>query len=243
MKRFAADLHIHTALSPCASKEMAPPAIVQAAGRRKIHMIAICDHNATANIAPVQEAAAGVIAVIAGIEITTAEEVHVLGLFPDVASADKVSQAVRASLPPNTNERLRKFGEQLLMDARGRVTGMEPKMLSAASAFTLAKAVRLIQDHGGLAVAAHVNRPSFSVISQLGMLPEDVLFDAVEVASAGVELNHKVAVSGLPIVASSDSHFLEEVSSCGTIFEIMEPTFEELAMALKGLAGRRCRRA
>jgi len=34
MNRLAADMHVHTVLSPCASREMTPPAIVREAVRR-----------------------------------------------------------------------------------------------------------------------------------------------------------------------------------------------------------------
>ena len=81
MKRFLADLHIHTALSPCAEEEMTPAAIVRQAIRKGLAIIAICDHNTAGNTIAVQEAAGKDITVIAGMEITTVEEVHVIGLF------------------------------------------------------------------------------------------------------------------------------------------------------------------
>ncbi|MCX5758981.1 MAG: PHP domain-containing protein, partial [Candidatus Hydrogenedentes bacterium] len=100
MRRFAADLHIHTALSACADDDMTPPAIVAAALEQGLDMIAICDHNSAGNAAAVQAAAGDALAVIAGMEITTAEEAHVLGLFPDAASAEAAGQEVRDTLPP-----------------------------------------------------------------------------------------------------------------------------------------------
>ncbi|MCX5684822.1 MAG: PHP domain-containing protein, partial [Planctomycetota bacterium] len=121
MKRFLADLHIHTVLSPCASEEMTPPAIVRAAVAKGLGMIAICDHNSAGNVRATQEAAGGRLSVLAGMEVTTAEEVHVLGLFPDAASAASAADEVLATLPDQP-EPVDADHRQWLMDAEGRVT-------------------------------------------------------------------------------------------------------------------------
>jgi len=241
VKRFCADLHIHTALSPCAMDEMTPCGIVQAALNVGLQMIAICDHNSARNVAAVQEAGAGAIGVIPGIEITSEEEVHVLGLFPDVEAAGHVSEAIREGLP-ETGPVSKHFGSQLLMDASGRVLGEETKMLGVASAYTLTEAVALIKRHGGLAVASHVDRPSFSVLSQLGMFPEDVEFDAIEISAAGWQQDRAedFAFLGLPMVTSSDSHFLSDLGIAYTILEMQHASFDELARALRNEGGRRC---
>jgi PHP family Zn ribbon phosphoesterase len=222
-------------------EEMSPPAIVEEAVRKGLHMIAICDHNAAGNTASMQEAAGTAIAAVAGMEVTTVEDIHVVGLFPDAAKACSAAETVRANLPP-LSERAKRFGQQLLMDAKGRVVGTESKMLAASSALTLSETVNLIKRHDGLAIAAHVNRPSFSVMSQLGLFPPDVGFDAVEiflkpnaVPPFGSEHFH-----GLSVVSSSDSHFLFEIGRCATILEVAEPTFDELVQAIKGIGGRRC---
>jgi hypothetical protein len=286
---FLADLHIHTALSPCAEAEMTPPAIVEAAMGKGLAMIAICDHNAAGNVAATQEAARGAAQrelrppiVIAGMEITTVEEVHVVGLFPGAWAALAAAEEVRATLPPAT-EKSSRFGEQRLLDAAGEVRGRDDRMLSAASTFELAAAVGLIHRRNGIAIASHIDRPAFGVIGQLGMFPADAGFDAIELSAAwwraesrgvhgcveavggrGVEraagpdfgvyevrngpqspaapLHHALA-SGLPVLCGSDSHFLSDVGACRTAFELQEPTFEELALAFRGLGGRRCHRA
>ena len=242
MRQFGADLHIHTALSPCAEDEMTPEAIVQKALKAGLTMIAICDHNTAGNTAAVKEIAGKDIAVIAGIEITTVEEVHVIGLFPDTETAGKVSEKILATLPDVTDEARQRFGAQPVMNAQGQILGQEPKMLSVASIFDLSESVKLIQQHHGLAIAAHLDRPSFSVMSQLGMLPEDIRFDAIEISATAVRSSRfqEFRTFGLPIIASSDSHFLDDVGICRTIFETVEPTFQEVTLAFKGLDGRRC---
>jgi PHP family Zn ribbon phosphoesterase len=253
--KLAADMHVHTVLSPCASREMTPPAIVREASERGMAMIAVCDHNTAGNVRAVQEAAASIPdgpLVIAGIEITTVEEVHVLGWFPSSAEACAVADAVAEGLPPWRSLAVRTAGptaasswrepEQQLMDADGNETGIETLMLAAASRYTLSETVDLIHRHGGLSVAAHVDRRSFSVPGQLGFIPDDVPFDALEISAAGAARGRAAdfASHGLPLVSSSDSHFLQELASGITMFEMAEPTFEEIAMALGNREGRGC---
>jgi predicted metal-dependent phosphoesterase TrpH len=242
MKQFGADLHIHTALSPCAEDEMTPEAIVQKALKAGLSMIAICDHNTAGNTTAVREIAGKDLVVIAGIEITTVEEVHLIGLFPDTATAENAGEKILATLPKATDNDRKSFGEQYLMNAQGKVLGHEPKMLAVASTFNLAESVKLIHHHDGLAVAAHVDRRSFSIMSQLGIFPEDIRFDAVEISVAAVRASqvHEFRTFGLPVIASSDSHFLDEIGICRTIFEIVEPTFHELTLAVKNVDGRSC---
>jgi hypothetical protein len=250
--RLKADLHVHTALSPCAAQDMTPPAIVSAAVKAGLNMIAICDHNSAGNVRAVQVAAAaaptaaGAVAVIAGMEITTAEEVHVVGLFPDAERALAAAGAVQSTLPAGRTPpagrgaAARGFGVQRLMDAAGRTRRVEPAMLAAASTLDLTEALALVHEHGGLAIAAHVDRPSFSVLSQLGMIPPDARFDALELSVAGCRAGRAGEVErlGLPVVCSSDGHSPEEVGAGFTVFEAGEASFGELALALAGRDGR-----
>lgn len=251
MRAILADLHVHTALSPCAADEMTPPAIVRAAREAGLELIAICDHNTATNTAPTQAAGARAgLAVLCAMEITTAEEVHVVGVFPDSATACAAAETVRATLPDADASYYQRFGPQREMDADGHVLATEPKMLAGASGLDLAATVALIHAHAGLAIAAHVNRPSFSVLSQLGLFPPDVIFDAIEVftpcgpanarCSAAVE---ELARLGLPIIASSDAHYPGDIGRCRTGFLLEAPTFEELRLALAGACGRSVRRA
>ena len=245
-----ADLHIHTALSPCAAPEMTPPAIVAAAVQCGLAMIAVCDHNSAGNAAATQQAAGRSLAVIAGMEITSSEEAHVVGLFPDAPSACAAGAEVAATLPDSESwaahptsgvkARQKRLGhaEQRLMNSAGRVIGIEPKMLTVASRFTLSETVQLIHRHGGLAIAAHVNRPSFSVISQLGLFPDDAGFDAVEIFESPMfPAARKPATYGLPALRSSDSHDLVQIGSTWTALEMRRPVFDELVLAIKRTMG------
>ena len=131
------------------------------------------------------------------------------------------------------------------MDAGGRVVGEEPKMLASASTLALERAVALIKRRGGLAVAAHVDRPSFSVMSQLGLFPEGAGFDAIEVFGGGARPASPVdwAALGLPVLRGSDSHYLAEIGSRTTDLALEEATLGGLRAAIAGQAGGRTGRA
>ena len=223
---------------------MTPPAIVEAAIRGELAMIAICDHNAVGNVAAVQEASVSKLCVVAGMEITTAEDVHVLGLFPDVDAAACVSQDVQATLP-ELSEHARDSAMQRLMDAEGSVVGTESRMLSASSTLTLEATLGLIKGHHGLAIAAHADKPFFSVLSQLGVFPTEAGFDAIEVSAAGWRTGKAEQFDGLglPTIASSDSHFLAEIGTCGTLLELLELSFAGLSSGLNRIVERRISRA
>jgi predicted metal-dependent phosphoesterase TrpH len=242
LKIFQADLHIHSKLSPCGSWEMMPRRVVEQARLAGLDIIAICDHNAAENVAAFRDTAEGTgLVVIAGIEITTAEEIHVVGLFPDQQSARKVSSRVQSTLPVTDSGYADRFGAQILMDRDGNILGSEKRALAMATTFTLEETVALIQGCGGLAIPAHIERPSFSVYSQLGDLPRGIPFNAVEVSPVEqrpIGLREKFARYGFPMVGSSDSHYIHEIGRARTLIKAREASFEELAAALRREDGR-----
>jgi len=253
LRTIAADLHVHTALSPCGSEEMTPPAIVAAALEAGLEMIAICDHNTAGNAAAVQEAAAAVAAagggeltVLAGMEVTSAEEVHVVGLFPDAAAAERAAAEVRAVLPEADAHYYDFFGPQDLMDRHGGVVGSERAALAVASTFDLNDTVALIKRHGGIAIAAHIDRRGFGLLSQLGWFPEDAGFAGVEVSThtpSDSPRMQEFRAYGVPITGGSDGHYPHEIGAGLTVLVMAEPTFAELKLAFAGAEGRSVDRA
>lgn len=237
MIRVAADLHVHTCLSPCAERLMRPRAIVEAAVARGIGMIGVTDHNSAGNVRAVIEQAGGRLCVIAGMEITTSEEAHVVGLFPSAAAAEAAAREVAGTLP-----RCRLPEAQELVGADGTTLGLEPLMLSVASAFSLEETVDLVHRHGGLAVAAHVDRRSFSVPSQLGFIPPAARFQALEVSAYGARAGRAAAFTGLgfTMTTGSDAHAPELVGEGFVVLDVEQACFRELALALAGTDGRGC---
>jgi predicted metal-dependent phosphoesterase TrpH len=228
---------------------MTPLAIAQTAIEAGLDMIAVCDHNSAGNVAAVMEAARRMVlvsgrglAVLAGMELTTAEEIHILGLFGDTAAAEAAAAEAQATLPVCAVAS-RRFGEQRVMDAEGNTLRLDNRVLSVGTTFALEDAVSLIHRHGGLVVASHVDRPSYSVTSQLGFFPEEVRFDAIELSPVGLDggRHREFARLGYPVLASSDSHFLWDIGACRTEVAAEAVTFEELKRALQGEGGRACR--
>ena len=246
LRAFSADLHVHTALSPCGSDEMTPPAIVAAALQAGLALVAVCDHNSARNVAAVQDAAGERLTVIAGMEVTSAEEAHVVGLFPTAADAEAAGAHLRGLLPDADEDYTVFWGEQHLMDAGGQIVGAETKALGLATTLSVDDVAALIHQYGGLALAAHIDRRSFGVIGQLGFFPTAAGFDAVELSSRvtadSARLPEFTAI-GLPLTAASDAHYLADIGCGRTLLTATQPTFGELVKALHGRDGRSVARA
>ncbi|MHB1005252.1 MAG: PHP domain-containing protein [Chloroflexota bacterium] len=241
MHLYRADLHVHSVLSPCADDLMFPGAVVAAARDRGVILLGLTDHNSAENVAAFVAAGerAGVV-VLPGIEVTTREEVHVVTLFQDVASALAWQSTLYAHLPslPN-NERL--FGTQFVVGPGDEVLGINNRLLLTAADLGLAEVAATVHRLGGLAIPAHVDRPAFGLLGQLGFLPPDLDVVAVEVSRL-VDPRQAAALypslAGRTVVQSSDAHHLDDVGKVGTNFWLEAPTLHELRLALAGREGR-----
>jgi len=242
LRPYRADLHIHTCLSPCGELTIYPSRIVERALEEKLDMVAVTDHNSAENAAAVLQAAerSGLVA-FPGMEITTEEEVHILAIFRDLPAVLPFQEEVFRALPeaPARNPFRR---NQVLVDAEDAVTGFSPHFLMGAARLTIQETVRLIHRAGGLAIASHIDREAFGLISQLGFVPGDLDLDALEVSPlmeiAGARAAFPSA-AGRPLVKFSDAHRPEEVGLAATEFLLASPSFDEIGMALRRANGRR----
>ncbi|HBC86249.1 MAG TPA: hypothetical protein DCZ94_04770 [Lentisphaeria bacterium] len=212
MTRF--DLHIHTALSACAENVMSPRLIVNLAKKAGLGMIAITDHNASGNVEVAINAGrqAG-IKVVPGIEVSSLEEVHVLGLFEDPAQLEDFQKVVDNAIIPGENVP-DVFGYQLLFDGTDEISDFDEKIRNIGLSMPLDKVVSEIKKRNGFAVPAHIYKKRYSIISQLEFIDPSAGFDALEIQSPmwihdGYQLGKKV--EGYPVISGSDSHFLESV--------------------------------
>ncbi len=241
LKVFRLDLHIHTVLSPCTElAEMTPRAIVRAALDRDLDMIAVCDHNSARNTSATRRSAEGTrLVVIPGIEVTSAEEVHILGLFPSDVAAEKVQEEIYARLLGMNDEDV--FGYQVVVDEHDQVEDLDQRLLIGATTLQVEKVVRMIHEFEGYAVASHIDRQGFGIFSQLGFIPPGLGLDALEVSR---QSDFDAARSRYPqcrdysLITGSDAHFLDDIGSAVTLARMAEPTFEELGKALAGVDGR-----
>lgn len=211
------DFHIHSCLSPCGSEDMTPNNIVNMSQLKGLDAISVCDHNCTANLSAVSVAArnAGLL-FIPGIEINTAEEVHILGFFENLEDACSFGDAAYRALPdlPNNEEF---FGKQIIMDEHDRAVGKADKLLISALPYSIDECAQMIREHGGHAVPAHINKGTNSILNNLGFLPQNLNFTALEVLknlpAEGADLKK------YNLLHSSDAHFLEDISERENFFD------------------------
>ena len=222
---------------------MSPRGIVAAAIDKGLDIIAVTDHNTAENVAATVRAAErrGGVRVLGGMEVCTAEEVHVLALFDGPRGALSLQELVYAHMPPRTN-RPEVFGEQVIANEDDEVEGFVDRLLIGSCDLGLNAVVEAIHERGGLAVAAHVDRESFSLLGQLGFIPPDLEVDAFELSKwadvAALVAEHPELASR-PLIRGSDAHFIEDVGSVWTEFEIESADVAEIGLALRGIGGRK----
>lgn len=240
LKIFHCDFHIHTCLSPCADLDMHPQALVKKALEAKLDLVAICDHNSSENVPFVMNAARGKnLNILSGMEVTTAEEVHILAIFDSLDNLAELQKLVYQHLAGENDER--RFGVQAIVNENGEVEGISNKLLIGATDLSLDNVVNHIHKFNGLAIAAHIDRESFSVLGQLGFIDEKIKFDALEITpSTGVK-KARIKYQNLgnySFIVSSDAHFLKDIGTAATKIALQEASVAELRMAFAGRNGR-----
>jgi len=219
---------------------MHPSAVVEEAVLQHLDIIAVCDHNTSGNVRYVQKAAEGSgLTVIPGMEVTTREEVHVIALFESVEQLESLQEIVYEHLSGLNDEKA--FGMQVLVNEIGEVEGFNERLLIGATDISLETLVEKVHESGGLAVAAHIDRPSFSVLSQLGFVPGHVPFDALEI-SARLPFDQARSrfpeLAGYTFITSSDAHFVHDIGKTCIRMNLEEPSFPEIRLAFEKKKGR-----
>ena len=246
MRWFRADLHVHTLLSPCAAVEMTPRNIVRNACASGIDIVAITDHNAGDNVAAAIRAAAGTgVVIVPGMEVQTSEEVHLLTLFEKMRDYVKWCEFLQPHRSKLVNDEKR-FGAQFVVDETDELVRTENCMLLASTDLGVQDVTLQVAAMGGISIAAHVDRPAFSLFSQLGFIPADAILAGVEVSrhtSVDQARQRYPKIGQLPIVTSSDAHTIEDfIAGPKTMFLIEAPTLSEIRQALVAENGRRVHR-
>jgi predicted metal-dependent phosphoesterase TrpH len=241
LRCYRADLHVHTCLSPCADLTMSPKRIVETALSKGLDIIAVCDHNSAENVHAAMKAANDTqLTILAGMEVTSVEEAHVIGLFADNDAARALQDSVYEHLTPGENDES-VFGTQIVANEFDEIEGYNKRLLIAATNLPIAKIVDRIHELKGLAIASHVDREAYSIIGQLGFIPEDLNLDALEVSASLTILEARTKfpeIAPYALVSSSDAHYLDDIGKVTTRFMIQEPTLEEVGKAFHGLEGR-----
>ncbi|MDF2523804.1 MAG: phosphoesterase [Clostridiales bacterium] len=232
----AVDLHIHTALSPCSDKEMTPNNIARMAALKGLDFIAITDHNTMENYAAVSQCSEplGVIAV-PGMEVETREEVHLLCLFPGVEQALRMNKIISTSLTQVDNKE-EIFGQQVLMDSSDKITGYKKQLLLTASALGTEDVLSLVNSLEGVVIPAHIDRSSYSIISNLGFIPDNLKLNYLELSKEcklSEFLNKNKDIAGYRFLKSSDAHKLEDILERECFLEVHEKSIKSLIRSLR----------
>ena len=239
LRPFKADLHIHTCLSPCTELDMSPKKILASAKEKGIDILGICDHNSSENSLAIMNASKKMnIHIIPGMEVTSLEEVHVLALFDDIANALKLQEHVYRNLPGENDEEV--FGMQVIVNEKEEVLGFNDKLLIGATTIPLDEVLQLIHAFNGVSIASHIDRESFSIIGQLGFIPENLELDALEISPRMTFAEAKNRFkNNYPITCSSDAHYPDDIGKGFTSFLLKEGTVAEIKKALKNKDGRK----
>lgn len=233
--KYAMDLHIHSALSPCANKDMTPNNIVNMALIKGLDIIALTDHNSGANLEAVSKCAikSGLL-FVPGIEVETSEEVHLICLLPDLRSAAVLHHQINIALPDIQN-REDIFGKQLIMDDKDQIISEEKRMLITAARLTVNEVFHLVKQLKGAVIPAHVNRASYSILSNLGMIPEDLGIKYLEISHNCDEVDFresKPELESFRLIKSSDAHYLGDILDRDSMLELKELSVLALLNAL-----------
>lgn len=241
VREYRADLHIHTCLSPCADLDNSPRAIILQSKEKKLDIIGITDHNSAEHVVCAERlgAEAG-IWVLSGMEVNSAEEIHLLVLFERTEEALIFQGYVYNHLPDAENNP-DVFGYQPVVNRDDEILYFNRRLLISATDLPIEQLIAKARGLNGLVIASHIDRESFSLISQLGMIPESLDLDAVEI-SAHITATEAASRFGLalryPIITASDAHTLGDIGARTTRFFIHQPTLQELQWALRGEQGR-----
>jgi PHP family Zn ribbon phosphoesterase len=222
------DLHLHSCLSPCGDMDMTPNNIVNMALLKELDVIALSDHNTARNVRSVCEVAKDTgLLVIPAIEVCTSEEVHMLCLFEALEECEKFGDYLYTLLPDIVNEP-DIFGKQCIMNEKDEETGILEKLLLNAAELSIDRLLEIIPQYGGFAIPAHVDRSSYSIISNLGFLPEEYGFSCIEVKNPPFDCGFMGKM-----ITDSDAHYLEDIAEPERTLEVEEKSIHGVISALR----------
>ena len=181
MKTLAYDLHLHSCLSPCGDNDMTPANIAGMAKIIGLDLIALTDHNSCKNCPAVAIAAREYgLLFLPGMELTTAEEVHVLCYFASLDAAMDFDRYVSGHLPDTPNKPMF-FGDQLIYNKQDQISCTEQRLLISATDLPFDAIYDLVNQYDGIMGPAHINKPTTRLLGNLRFSPENSRFSCVEI--------------------------------------------------------------
>ena len=206
-----ADLHNHSCLSPCGSLELSPRTLLELGAAKGLKVMALTDHNSSLNCPSFAKLSHqyGIIPIF-GMEATTSEEIHVLCLFTCLEASMAFSDYAYSILTPFLNNP-DKTGDQVYVDEDDNILGEVEYYLVNPLSLSIDGIGKKVSEFGGIVIPAHVDRPAFSMTSQLGVVIDGpwAAIECVRILS-GVNDN-RLDTKNYPLITSSDAHYPEHV--------------------------------
>lgn len=197
--------------------------------------IALTDHNSAQNCRAAVEVGKKIgLTVIPGMELCTSEEVHVVCLFDELANAESFSDYVLSTVP-HVKNRPDIFGDQLVTDAEDNVVGTQELLLTTASGISANDAVKIVGEYGGVCYPAHIDRSSYSIISNLGMITPEMNFSAVEMTENADRQMYEEKypiINDMSVFVSSDAHYLENMREAKHTIDVAENSAREILKSI-----------
>lgn len=216
---------------------MSPRNIVRTAREKGMELIAVTDHNSTRNVRPCVEIGKGLgLFVIPGCEVNTQEEVHCLCYFPDLEALDVFQQYLDGKIPDIKNDP-DLFGYQVAVDKDDVIVYEEERSLYTGIRDDIEGVRQKVHSQGGIFVPAHVDRMKNGIYGQLGFIPSDLHYDALEISRRIHPedfLRQHPELVAKKILRSSDAHFLSHIASVHTDFHMDELNWESFKKAFYG---------
>ncbi len=218
------DLHIHTALSPCAENEMRPRAIARTARRNGLDIVCVLDHVCGKNIRAAKSAAEeeGLL-FLPGVEATSSQGTHLLCYFADADAAVEFSELIYNTLPSSVAVPFL-YGEQLILDAQDNEVGRAEKHLSSCSKLSTWEIIGLCAEYGGVVVPAHINRIYNGLLNTEGNKLAEYGFAAVEVKKT-YPMDYGI-IKHTKVIYNSDAHSLFSIADRINMMEVGEKSVE-----------------
>lgn len=207
---------------------MSPRAIASTLAARNISLAAITDHNSALNAPAFAHACHEYgITPLFGIEAQPQEECHILCLFADLTSVQILSDELYQAMPMIMNIP-EKMGDQVYVDDEENIVGEVDKYLVTSADISLEDLSKRVVQLGGLVIPAHVDRPSFSLTSQFGVIVEGP-WDALEVVKmpGSSQEDATVDTRGYPLITSSDAHYPENIGQRAFDLDIKNETLNK----------------
>lgn len=225
------DFHIHSCLSPCGDEDSTPNNIVNMALVKGLHVIALSDHNTGKNCpAAMAVGKKNGLVVLPGMELTTAEDIHVLCLFERYEDLQKLEAHIaRTRLRVKNKPHI--FGRQRILDENDEPIGEEEDLLIVSSGVSVEEAAGLVAGFGGIAIPAHIDKPANSLLAVLGAFDPSLGFTLVECAREGVV--------DLPRIVDSDAHYLWDIAEAEHWIEADTCSAHGVFAALRRMAERK----